>query len=435
MDDGVLAAPPPPIRRRPRRSLATGAMILGIMTLAIPFATTGATPRPADRLTASTVRQAVSTDPFVVPGRKLAEVSAQTPAESSLTDSTPVPPSTPTATLMAVPPQASAPRLAIKSTRAPALASVSGFRRTFARRIITVPSSIDSTGASDASAKLQKWLESVADGSTIRFRAGGTYRMDAGLRVFHQRHDLTFDGRGATLRSNGDSTNASSLFIVSGTNIKIRNFNLVGNSPTPGRYRSGKEYAYGVQTYGAHNVEIANVTIRAVYGDGLMVGGWSDTVWFHDSRVVSAGRNGVAILAGRNITVERVAFDKSGWATFDIEPWETSGGADNVKFLNNTAGTWNGQWGFFFGACGVVGSVVNNVTVSGNTITGSPLTTYVTIDRRQNIVFTNNVSSVAAAGPVLDFAHIDGLTITGNIQPLTSGVLARIVDSTGVTYP
>jgi hypothetical protein len=259
--------------------------------------------------------------------------------------------------------------------------------------------------------------------------------MNKGLKVFSSRHDMIFDGNGATLRSNGGATNASSLLIVSGTNIKIRNFNLLGNSPTPGLYRSGLEFAYGVQTYGAHNVEIANVTISAVYGDGLMVGGWSDTVWFHDSKVVSAGRNGVAILAGRNITVERVAFEKSGWATFDIEPWETSGGADNVKFLSNTAGTWNGQRGFFFGACGVDGSVVGNVTVSGNTITGSPLTTYVTIDRRQNIVFSNNASSVAAAGPILDFAHIDGLSVTGNVQPLTSGVLARIIDSTGVTYP
>ena len=55
--------------------------------------------------------------------------------------------------------------------------------------------------------------------------------------------------------------------------------------------------------------------------------------------------------------------------------------------------------------------------------------------RRQNIVFTNNTSTVAGGGPVLRFAHIDGLTVTGNVQPLSSGVLASITDSTGVTYP
>jgi hypothetical protein len=415
IEEGVAAAPPAPIRRRARRRPAIGVLIFGIMTLAIPIATSSAALNSPDRLIASTAR----------------------PADSAHVRS-----ATSTTARAAIPRLTSAPKLAPQATSAatststPASSrSVTASSRSVTRRVIVVPSSIDSTGASDASAALQSWLGSVADGSTIVFRAGGTYRMDTGLQVVPRRHDITFEGHGATLKSNGGATNASSLFIVSGTNIKIRNFNLVGNSPTPGRYRPGKEYAYGVQTYGAHNVEIANVTIRAVYGDGLMIGGWSDSVWFHDSKVVSAGRNGVAILAGRNITVERVAFVKSGWATFDIEPWETSGGADNVRFLNNTAGTWNGQWGFFFGACGVDGSVVSNVTVSGNTITGSPLTTYVTIDRRQNIVFTNNVSSVAAAGPVLDFAHIDGLTVTGNVQPLKSGVLARILDSTGVTYP
>jgi hypothetical protein len=35
---------------------------------------------------------------------------------------------------------------------------------------------------------------------------------------------------------------------------------------------------------------------------------------------------------------------------------------------------------------------------------------------------------------VLMFAHIDGLTVTGNVQPLTSGSLASITDCTGVTY-
>ncbi|MGO9208258.1 MAG: right-handed parallel beta-helix repeat-containing protein [Candidatus Limnocylindrales bacterium] len=300
---------------------------------------------------------------------------------------------------------------------------------------ILVPTSIDATGASDASAALQSWLGSVPDGSTIIFRAGGTYRMDKGLQIFPGRQNLTLDGNGATLRSNGDATSASSLFIVSGTDITIRDFDLVGNSPTPGTYLSGHESANGVLTYGATNVEIANVTISGVYGDGLMVDGWSDNVRFHDSHVVSAGRNGVSILAGKNVTVERVVFDESGWATFDIEPSEASGGASNVQFLANTVGTWNGRWGFFFGADGAAGSVISGVTVSGNTITGSPLTTYVDLARRQNVVFTNNTSSVVAPGPVLNFAHVDGLTVTGNFQPLSSGVLATITDSTGVTYP
>ena len=57
-----------------------------------------------------------------------------------------------------------------------------------------------------------------------------------------------------------------------------------------------------------------------------------------------------------------------------------------------------------------------------------------TIARRTNIVFTNNRSSVTGYGPILRFAHVDGLTITGNVQPLRSGAQASISDSTKVTY-
>jgi hypothetical protein len=49
-----------------------------------------------------------------------------------------------------------------------------------------------------------------------------------------------------------------------------------------------------------------------------------------------------------------------------------------------------------------------------------------------DIIVTGNRSTVAAAGPRLYFAHIDGLTITGNVQPLTSGPLSSVVDCTGV---
>jgi hypothetical protein len=41
--------------------------------------------------------------------------------------------------------------------------------------------------------------------------------------------------------------------------------------------------------------------------------------------------------------------------------------------------------------------------------------------------------AVGERGPVLFFKHVDGLTVTGNIQRLSSGFLTRIIDCTGVT--
>jgi hypothetical protein len=301
---------------------------------------------------------------------------------------------------------------------------------------IAVPASIDATGVNDASVALKSFVDSVPDGSTILFKAGGVYRMDAALKFAH-RSNLTFEGNGATLRSNGGTTEASSLFWLGSyqggnSGITIRNFTLVGNSTTPGVYQSGREGAHGILIGGGTAIEIANVTIQGVWGDCLYVGGWSDGVNFHDSTCASNGRNGVTVTSARNLTVQRVRLHKSGYCTFDIEPNASSEGASNIRFLNNTAGTWSNS---FLSADGAAGSVVERVIVSGNTVTGGSLRTIIDLARRQNVIFVNNTSTVRVPGPVLRFAHIDGLTVTGNVQPLSSGVLASITDSTGVTYP
>jgi hypothetical protein len=298
-------------------------------------------------------------------------------------------------------------------------------------RVVDVPVSIDATGRQDASGPLIALVGSVPDGTTIDFPAGAIYRMDAGLK-FSGRHDLTFEGNGATLRSNGDVHETSSLFALFGnTGIVIRDFYLVGNSPSPGVYLPGQEAAHAVLIHGGSNVDVSGVTISAVYGDAFFVDTWAEAVTIHDSVVRSTGRNGVSIIAGRNIMVERVTFEDSGYCTFDVEANDSTEGASGVRFLDNTAGTWGDA---FLAANGAAGSVVDGVTVSGNRVNGSSLLTDITLARRRNIVFTNNMSDASADGPVLRFDHVDGLTVSGNIQPLRSGPLAAIVDSTDVTY-
>ena len=376
---------------------ATGPRLL--LTIVGPASTTGPTPTPTGAAT-----RAPTAAPTSRPGGAPTSIPTSAPTSHPTSAPTGAPTSAPTA----APPGGT----------------------------IAVPSSIDSTGATDASAKLNAFLATVPDGSTIAFRAGATYLMDAPLK-FSRRHNLTFDGRGATLKANGPTTESGSLIWVgsyggANTGITIHDFTLVGHSTTPGVYQGGKEGAHGVLIAGSNDVDVYDVTVSAVWGDCFYVGGWADTVRFHDSTCQSNGRNGVTITSGRNVTIQHVAFPKNGYVVLDIEPNLSSEGASNIKFLDNTAGTWSDT---FFSALGAPGSVIDGVTVSGNTLTSKSLRTHVTLARRQNIVFTNNTSTVAAAGPVLQFAHVDGLTVTGNVQPLTSGQLASISDCTGVTYP
>ena len=394
---------------------------------ATPAPTPKPTPAPTPKPTPAPTPKptpAPTPKPTPAPTPKATPAPTPKPTPAPTPKPTPAPTPKPTPVPTAVPTAAPTPKPTAAPTPKPTPAG------------IAVPSTIDATGATDVSAALISLVGSVPDGSTIVFKAGGVYRLNAALKFAH-RHNLTFEGNGATLKAGGGTTEASSLFwlgsyLGGNTGIVIRNFTLVGNSTTPGVYQGGREGAHGVLVDDGSTIDVSNVTVRGVWGDCLYVGGWADTVSFHDSTCESNGRNGVTITSGSNVTVQRVAFNKSGYTTLDIEPNVSSEGARNIRFLDNTAGTWTNS---FVSAEGAAGSVVDGVTISRNTVTGASLVTAIKLSTgRQNIVFTGNTGRVAAWGPVLRFAYIDGLTVTGNVQPLTSGSLASITNSTNVTY-
>jgi hypothetical protein len=133
------------------------------------------------------------------------------------------------------------------------------------------------------------------------------------------------------------------------------------------------------------------------------------------------------------VLVEQNAIDRAGHHTFNIEPNFNTQSVTDVTFRNNTAGSHVAD--FLEVGAGNTGSTIGNVTVSGNTVTGGTLLTVVDDNSTapfSNIVVTNNTSTVAVAGPVLFFVDVNGLTVAGNAQPLTSGSLTRTTTCTNV---
>lgn len=310
--------------------------------------------------------------------------------------------------------------------------------------VANVPTSIDSTGATDVTAALNNWIASVPDCRTIVFPAGKTYHLNQGIQIAN-RHNLIFDGNGSTLRAYGAaSNNLSSPFAIGhtyggfwaggNTYITIHNFNIVGNSPTPGVFGGGEQES-AIVFDGGSNLEAYGNTISAVFGDGLYVGSGVNGVSYHDNHIITAGRNGFSSISSTNVVIENNQFDKVGYVTFDIEPNTSSEPSSFITIRNNTGGTWGQE---FFALDGShTGASIHDITVTGNVMTGKPLTTIVNnghTTRNANIIFTNNTSNVSATGPVLMFYYVDGLTVTGNVQPLNSGSLASMTSCTNVTY-
>jgi hypothetical protein len=198
----------------------------------------------------------------------------------------------------------------------------------------------------------------------------------------------------------------------------------------------GGEHQHAVAVRGGTRVELDNVTIKAVYGDGLYVATGANGVWMHDVTVESCGRMGIAVVSGSNVLSEDNEFTTVGYGLFDVEP--NSGGICNdVTFRNNHAQRISlaGPNGFFFGANATVstGTQANRITVHNNVIEEDALYCYVTMAdvRRTDITITDNTSNGSAKpGPVMNFAHVDGLTVTGNTQALSSGSLITASDCT-----
>jgi hypothetical protein len=290
------------------------------------------------------------------------------------------------------------------------------------------------------------------------FRSGGTYRVSRGLRLTNRR-DLVFDGNGATLRTTGSgSTVNSSPFLLADGNqrIEIREFTLVGSNPNAGTasaYSVANENQMGIAIYGGTDIDIHHVTFRDTYADCIYIGSTGTTIWsqgirFHDSTCTLTGRNGVTIIAGRNVTIENVTFDRLGKMVVNMEPDYGSQGATDIVIRGNTIGSYslnNLFTAWALAAEGASGSVMRRVSFVGNTITGTAASGYegramglhVTVNARgprEDFVIRDNVSTRRVAGPSMQFIGVVGVTVTGNTQPLSSGSLARYTGgTTGVT--
>ena len=292
--------------------------------------------------------------------------------------------------------------------------------------VVVVPRSIDSTGTTDVTEKLQQFIDKVKDGRTIWFRPNGRYRIDETVFVL-QRNNLTFEGRGASFfaKTRGGKDRAQ-WWIKQGSNIAFRHMSVRGANPkggtSEGAYVRKLETQHGFRFEGVNGAEIDHVQVTDVYGDFVYIGRDhkrrpSINIWIHDSNFRRNGRQGIAVTAASNVIIEHNTFNKTRRSTIDLEPNSRSWHVSHVFILNNTVG--KGRL-LFIASHGQ--GPVDNIVISGNRLEGHALT----IDavppegrRRSNWIITNNVSDTTVHNRPMRFWNIDGLVVTGNTQKVT----------------
>ena len=326
-----------------------------------------------------------------------------------------------------------------------------------------VPASIDASGSSDASGDLTAFIKSLPNGSVVSFAGTGVYRLDKGL-LLAGRKNLVLDGNGAILKMKGAGNDeAASAFLLRGSShIAIRDFTVVGNNPnTTTLFVPGNENAHVLSLSGWYGggpssyVEISHVTASHLYGDGAYLEGRnvapyepSHDVWIHDNEWSYIGRNAVSSIDVTDVLVEDNTFARIGMDAWDLEPNFAAQQVRSNTFRRNTIGSYSlmtQQPGYFVSSWNPTGqSPISDILVAGNVVAGiassnfdgAPrgLTSKFIVPNTSNIVFRNNTTSRAAIGPVLYFNHVNGVTVTGNTQPVISGAVAGFSNCTDVVH-
>ncbi len=300
-------------------------------------------------------------------------------------------------------------------------------------RVISVPPSIDATGAADVSAAMAAFLDTVPDDTVIEFPAGGTYRMESTFWIHHRR-GLTFDGNGALVFATtpGDKGRRQ-IAVEGGSDIVIKDLRVKGANPYAGKlfneaFQLDKEAQHGFDILGVKRMTLTGVTVTDTYGDFVHMtkeynGIWAEDVVVRDSHFERNGRQGIALVAARNVLIEGNTLTDMRRATFDLEPGRGDGwGVDNVTIRNNDIGP--GRL-FFVAAAG--NGPVNNITIEGNRLDDIALQIYMNDKSggmRHNWKVLNNTSNRVHNNRDLApmrFWRINGLEVHGNVQPMTKG--------------
>lgn len=302
-----------------------------------------------------------------------------------------------------------------------------------------------------AGASIQPVIDSASSSATVCLAPGATYTLTSSLRI-NSKVGLTLDGRGATLKA-ASYWGAGLIRASGGKNIVVKNVTLVGTDTSPGTYQCCAEYQFGVGYYSVQGGLITGVTTRNTQGDGVYLGQDGGIpardIVVRDNDLTFYGRWGVTATHAERVTIEnnRLA---NGWIAFELEPDSEPGHfVRNVTIRNNTVG---GAGGYFAGVFGL-GGPISDVLIEGNRVTNTGanrgLRSYFRGDnyRLTNITIRGNVGERAfyedsggTAQPrppenaVFMFNHVDGLTVTGNTQPVNAGMYGvRTFDSTAET--
>jgi hypothetical protein len=239
-----------------------------------------------------------------------------------------------------------------------------------------VPKKTPANCSRDVTNDLLQWIATVPDRSELSFAKHGCYEIDGTVQLV-ERHDLVFEGNGATFKAltDGDQSRRHFLFF-GGSDIVVRDLTLVGANkqatPTFTPYNAARAFQHGFDFQGVDGVTIDHVNVRDVYGDFVYLGiGRDNTTWTTNVKVTNSdfsgsGRQGISVIAGENVVISHDTIEGVARSMFDLEPNSGNEGAVGVLITDNRLGSANN---FIVASKGNGDAGIGDVTLTGNKAT------------------------------------------------------------------
>jgi hypothetical protein len=298
-----------------------------------------------------------------------------------------------------------------------------------------IPPSIPADCSVDVTEALTRWIAGVPDHATLSLGQAKCYRVDGTIEVTG-RNQLTLMGNGSRLRSvaamvsGRTADDQRAMFrVVRSQSVSFRDLVITGAYRSGGTLDPSLQHALGIDVRGS-SVTVARVTLSRLAGDCIYFGldGVTKSSGDVDRSVCSsAGRNGVSVTAGHDISVRTTTVDQVGLDAFDVEPNRGPGwGADRIRFESNKVKGYRVQ------AFSVVSSApISDITFASNRLIGHGLRAAVGDPfqagfRPRNITFTGNVSDTRQSGVAFNVDNVDQLAITANVVTLRGNTMASV---------
>ena len=294
----------------------------------------------------------------------------------------------------------------------------------------------------DQTAELQALIDATPEGGALdltgqTFTVESTVYLPRAIELIAGTTQSFTDGSCAPVAPHSKAANwplDRAHFWITGSDVTIRQ-TVVEGPNVEARYRRELELQHGfVVTGDAQRVTLEAVTARNVWGDGLSTGttGTHGHIAVTNATVDGAGRMGVGISAGHDLTFDGLLVRRTARSGFDVEPICVDGPngpktiCHEVRRLTLRGSTFQQITNH---PVAVVGYTINvsDITVVGNRFESglSPFvqahggTSYaLPPGRSTGLTISGNTATFQPTGPAVIVSRWDAVTVADNNMPV-----------------